>query len=213
MRNEPLNKKKTFTIPKITEPDKKDHTFVSPFFGTKNKDDIVIPQNELQKGVNKRYDDFRKEKKFEEDKKERYKREFNIVSPDDIYQEKKPSSTQGEGYAKLEPKPAAPMEKVSDELSIPFGLEDEIEPLSDADLNEVLGDYEPLELEPQDAPDVEIEIEPEPEPQHTIVPSPVTVFVSKLSLTSYSHVSICFNAAAITIIFGFTKFIASFTFS
>ena len=169
-----MNKKKTFTIPKITESDKKDHTFVSPFFGTKNKDDIVIPQNELQKGVNKRYDDFRKEKKFEEDKKERYKREFNIVSPDDIYQEKKPSSSQGEGYTKLEPKPAAPMEKVSDELSIPFGLEDEIEPVSDADLNEVLGDYEPLELEPQDAPDVEIEIEPEPEPQHTIVPSPVT---------------------------------------
>lgn len=152
-----MNKKKTFTIPKITEPNKKDHTFVSPFFGAKNKDDIVIPQNELQKGVNKRYDDFRKDKKFEEDKKERYKREFNIVSPDDIYQEKKATPSQGEGYTKLEPKPEAPIEKVSDELSIPFGLEDEIQPLSDADLNEVLGDYEPLELDPQDAPEPEIQ--------------------------------------------------------
>jgi DNA segregation ATPase FtsK/SpoIIIE, S-DNA-T family len=162
MRNEPLNKKKTFTIPKINEPQKKDHTFVSPFFGSKNKDDIVIPQNELQKGVNKRYDDFRKEKKFEEDKKERYKREFNIVNPDDIYQEKKNTPSQGEGYTKLEQKPGAPAEKLSDELSIPFGLEDDVEPLSDADLNEVLGDYEPVELDPLDAP--------EPTPQKTTTP-------------------------------------------
>lgn len=158
-----MNKKKPFTIPKITEPEKKDHTFVSPFFGTKNKDDIVIPQNELQKGVNKRYDDFRKEKKFEEDKKERYKREFNIVNPDDIYQAKKTAPSQGEGYTKLEPKAEPPKQETSDELSIPFGLEDEFEPLTDADLNDVLGDYEPLELDPQDTPQPQTEVQKAPD--------------------------------------------------
>jgi hypothetical protein len=112
--------------------------------------------------VNKRYDDFRKEKKFEEDKKERYKREFNIVDPNEIYQDKKTPSSDGPGYTKLDPKPEPAKEVIADELSIPFGLEDEVAPLSDADLNEVFGSYEPLTLDEQDQPASRPQEEPDP---------------------------------------------------
>jgi DNA segregation ATPase FtsK/SpoIIIE, S-DNA-T family len=140
-----MGNKKNFTIPKIEEPKKKEHTFVSPFFGTKNKDDIIVPESTLEGNINKRYDDFRKEKKYDEDKKDRYKREFNILDSSDI---KKMMGGEVQPEAPVKPKPKP--EVVEDEpLVIPFGL-DEVEedtPLSEDELNAVFADVEPLELD------------------------------------------------------------------
>jgi DNA segregation ATPase FtsK/SpoIIIE, S-DNA-T family len=140
-----MGNKKNFTIPKIEEPKKKEHTFVSPFFGTKNKDDIIVPESTLEGNINKRYDDFRKEKKYDEDKKDRYKREFNILDSSDI---KKMMGGEVQPEAPVKPKPKP--EVVDDEpLVIPFGL-DEVEedtPLSEDELNAVFADVEPLELD------------------------------------------------------------------
>lgn len=145
-----MGNKKNFTIPKIEEPKKKEHTFVSPFFGTKNKDDIILPESTLEGNINKRYDDFRKEKKYDEDKKDRYKREFNILDSSDI---KKMMG--GEAQAEDAVAPTKKPQPVDDEpLVIPFGL-DELEedtPLSEDELNEVFADVETVTVDLDEAP-------------------------------------------------------------
>lgn len=140
-----MGNKKNFTIPKIEESKKKEHTFVSPFFGTKNKDDIIIPDSTLKGNINKRYDDFRKEKKYDEDKKDRYKREFNILDSSDI---KKMMGGETEPLEPPKTKPAANNQEEGS-LGIPFGLDEVIEetPLSEDELNEVLGDYDTVHIE------------------------------------------------------------------
>jgi len=143
-----MGNKKNFTIPKIEESKKKEHTFVSPFFGTKNKDEIIVPENTLKGNINKRYDDFRKEKKYDEDKKDRYKREFNILDSSDI---KKMMGGEAEPVESHKPK-SAPVKEEEGSLGIPFGLDDVVEetPLSEDELNEVLGDYTAIEIDDED---------------------------------------------------------------
>ena len=142
-----MAKKKTFTIPKIEEPTKKEHTFVSPFFGTKNKDDIIVPASTMEGNINKRYDDFRKESKYVEDKKDRYKREFNILDSQDIKKIMGSSDDPAPAPVK-QPKPVV-VKDVDEELTIPFGLDDSLEeqPLTSEELNQVFGEYEAIELE------------------------------------------------------------------
>jgi S-DNA-T family DNA segregation ATPase FtsK/SpoIIIE len=162
-------KKKSFVIPKIEEPTKKEHTFVSPFFGTKNKDDIVLPTSTMKGNINKRYDDFRKESKYEEDKKDRYKREFNILDSQDI------KKMMGSPDEPTPPpiKPTKPVIKpvVEEPLIIPFGLEDQQEesPISVDELNQVFGDYESIELE--DEPRIDV-TPPHVEAQDAFDPAP-----------------------------------------
>lgn len=149
-----MAKKKSFVIPKIEEKTKKEHTFVSPFFGTKNKDDIILPTSTLEGNINKRYDDFRKESKYDEDKKDRYKREFNILDSDDI------KNIMGSPAAEPTPPPASKPKtvetpEVEEELIIPFGLEDSLEeePISADELNEVFADYDAVDLEEEPVPE------------------------------------------------------------
>ena len=150
-----MAKKKSFVIPKIEETTKKEHTFVSPFFGTKNKDDIILPKSSLEGNINKRYDDFRKESKYDEDKKDRYKREFNILDSQEI------KTIMGVPQEVTPPKVVKPTgvkkPSVEEELIIPFGLEDsfEEEPVSADELNQVFGDYDSITLEDDPIPDFE----------------------------------------------------------
>ena len=149
-----MTKKKSFVIPKIEEAKKKEHTFVSPFFGTKNKDDIILPTSTMKGNINKRYDDFRKESKYEEDKKDRYKREFNILDSQDI---KKMMGTTDEPT----PPPVTPTKPVvkpvvDEPLIIPFGLEDELEddPVAEDELNEVFGDINLMDEDEEPLKDI-----------------------------------------------------------
>ncbi len=182
-----MAKKKSFVIPKIEEKTKKEHTFVSPFFGTKNKDDIILPTSTLEGNINKRYDDFRKESKYDEDKKDRYKREFNILDSDDI------KNIMGSPVAEPTPPPASKPKtvetpEVEEELIIPFGLEDsfEEEPISADELNEVFADYDAVDLEEEPVPEP-IKRSPvspiafEDEPVEALVdePTPVATSVKK----------------------------------
>lgn len=148
-----MAKKKSFVIPKIEEPTKKEHTFVSPFFGTKNKDEIILPKSTLEGNINKRYDDFRKESKYDEDKKDRYKREFNILDSQEI------KTIMGAPH-EATPSPVKPKPVVKpaadEELIIPFGLDDTFddEPVSADELNQVFGDYDSIELSDEPVADV-----------------------------------------------------------
>ena len=182
-----MAKKKSFVIPKIEEKTKKEHTFVSPFFGTKNKDDIILPTSTLEGNINKRYDDFRKESKYDEDKKDRYKREFNILDSDDI------KNIMGSPAAEPTPPPASKPKtvetpEVEEELIIPFGLEDSLEeePISADELNEVFADYDTVDLDEEPVPE-SIKHSPvspiafEDEPVEALVdePTPVATSVKK----------------------------------
>ena len=154
-----MGNKKNFTIPKIEESKKKEHTFVSPFFGTKNKDEIIVPDSTLKGNINKRYDDFRKEKKYDEDKKDRYKREFNILDSNDI---KKMMGGEAETEEPPQSEPT-PIKQEEGSLGIPFGL-DEVEaetPLTEDELNEVLGDYVAVEIEEEEETVTASVLEPE----------------------------------------------------
>ena len=146
-----MAKKKSFTIPKIEEAKQKEHTFVSPFFGSKNKDDITVPGSPLEGNINKRYDDFRKEKKYDEDKKDRYKREFNILDSSDV---KKMMGGEGIEEPPAAKKQPAPTLDAEGPLGIPFGLDEleEASPITEDELNEVLGDYQPVELDEEGTP-------------------------------------------------------------
>lgn len=160
--------KKNFFIPKIESDEKKpieNNTFVSPFFGNKNKDEIVVPKSPLQKNIKKRYQDFEKDRK-EKDKDELTK-EFNLLDSNEVLgmiSKDRPNDTE-EHYTKVvQSKPVIKEEPVTQDITIPFGLESEIpEPISDDELNQMFGDYD------LDETDVRVNLSDTNEPAEIVI--------------------------------------------
>ena len=132
-------KKREFSIPQIEINEKKRDHFVSPFFGDKVKDEIVIPRSTMKGNINDRFKDFRKDPLVKD--KEELQKEFSILGSEEVKNMiNKKEHVENENFIKVEKKVV--VEKKED-VQIPFGLDLEIDnPLTDADLNEVLGDYE-----------------------------------------------------------------------
>ncbi len=153
-------KKRQFEIPQIETNEKKRDHFVSPFFGVKVKDEIVIPRSTMKGNINDRFKDFRKDPLVKD--KAELQKEFNILGSEEVKNMiNKKEHVENEHFIKIEKKEV--VEKKED-VQIPFGLNLEIDdPLTDADLNEVLGDYsvakEPLIEEPEEIiePDVPVQ--------------------------------------------------------
>lgn len=137
-------KKRQFTIPQIdTQEQKRDH-FVSPFFGTKVKDEIVIPKSTMKGNINDRFKDFRKDASLRE--REVLQKEFNILGSEEVKNMiQKKSPIEDDNFIKIEKKV---VEVKKADVQIPFGLDTEPveEPLSDDELNNVLGDYTETEI-------------------------------------------------------------------
>lgn len=74
--------KKTFNIPQIDSKEKERDHFVSPFFGTKVKDEIVVPKSTMEGNINDRFKDFRSVK--QEKGKDELQKEFGVLGSEEV---------------------------------------------------------------------------------------------------------------------------------
>lgn len=158
--------KKAFEIPQIEVKEKERDHFVSPFFGTKVKDEIVIPKSTMEGNINDRFKDFRKDPIHKE--KDELQKEFNILGTEEVKSmisnrkpvevidaEVRPEDRNFIKVEKEEPKEIKPeiqtpfvqtMEEPDDFLGEEpieeVVVDEEVESVTDEELNTLLGDYE-----------------------------------------------------------------------
>jgi len=147
-KTDKIPNKKTFSIPEIDSKKKKKYNqFVSPFFGDKVKDELIVPKGTLKGNINERFDDFRAEKKIKEEEGKRYK-EFGIMSTKevkDMISRNRPNIDKG-SYETI-PKPEE--EKSVEDVSIPFGLGKD-EPMLEEEKKDLLDGIEFDSIPPED---------------------------------------------------------------
>ncbi|XMB86973.1 DNA translocase FtsK [Mycoplasmatota bacterium WC44] len=153
--------KKSFTIPKIEGKNKKKNydNFVSPFFGEKVKDELIVPKSTIQGNINDRFDVFREERKNKEEGPNKYK-EFNILTTEDVKKllTKEEMETESDNFLHIKKHEERDRDV---EITIPFGLESNVnrsevideEPVQDSEFDHIeYQDYgsEPITQESDD---------------------------------------------------------------